>query len=61
MWKVLEAYENVAYPKASHRFNMDEGERVGANEAGVAGRDQKAKSLAAKLRNLDHPMKNVKP
>lgn len=61
MWKVLEASRIWLYPKAVHRFTIAERERVGKNEAGEAGGDQKMKSLDAELRNLDHPMKNVEP
>lgn len=57
MRKVLEAYENMTYPKTAHRFDRAKGERVGKNEAGEAGRGQKVKSSDVKLGNLDHPIK----
>lgn len=40
---------------------MAKGERVDKNEAGEAGREQKVKSLDAKLRNLDLLLKTVTP
>lgn len=60
-WKVLEAHENVAYPKSAHRFDRAKGEKVGNNGAGEAGRDGEARRSDVKLRNLDHPMRNVEP
>lgn len=60
-WKVLEAYGNMAYPKSAHIFNMAKGERVDNDETGEVGRHRTVRCFYEKLRNLDHPMRNVEP